>query len=176
MQSWRTKLIEAAGGIPGPLRPLCIATPAVFLPTGGVRMERWRNVVGLEGRFKVSDLGRVRGLTRTIVDRKGRYKGYRTRIQKGCLFRPGISKLGYPVVVLDGKTRYVHLLIADAFMSPRPSGMEINHKNGKKWDSKLLNLEWVTHKENMQHSIDTGLRKVFANGTKIRRRNPNAIF
>ena len=64
---------------------------------------------------------------------------------------------GYLVVGLwrDGKRKqkYVHRLVAIAFLGPPPSPKhEVNHKNGDKTDNRVENLEWATHSENGLHT------------------------
>lgn len=109
--------------------------------------EEWRPVVGYEGFYEVSNLGRVRG-----VDRKD---------ARG-VFRPGIlrktridKKTGYEYVYLrkDGmeKNCTVHRLVAQAFL-PAPDGdVEVNHINENRTDNRAENLEWVTRKQNSNH-------------------------
>lgn len=58
----------------------------------------------------------------------------------------------------QGKSFYVHRLIAQAFI-PNPLGLpEVNHKNGIRGDNLPSNLEWMTSFENKVHAIETGLR------------------
>jgi hypothetical protein len=61
----------------------------------------------------------------------------------------------------DGKyhTISVHKAVCLAFHGERPAGLRINHKNGIKTDNRPVNLEYITHSENCQHSFDTGLQK-----------------
>jgi len=47
-----------------------------------------------------------------------------------------------------------HQLVLQAFVGPKPEGMEINHKNGIRTDNRLENLEYVTHQQNVRHCID----------------------
>jgi hypothetical protein len=65
---------------------------------------------------------------------------------------------GYVLVKLDdGPPRYVHQLVLEAFVGPRPPGHQANHKSGSKCDNRLENLEWVTPSENSRHAHRTGL-------------------
>lgn len=113
-------------------------------------------------KYEVSDLGRVRSIDRIVY-----YKDGRKRFYKGQILTPGVSKqLGYAIVVPSDdnnvqKTQYVHLLVAEAFLPPKPDGHEINHKDGNKANPAASNLEWKTHSQNAVHSISTGLRKKF---------------
>jgi hypothetical protein len=123
-------------------------------------MEKWSHIQGFD--YEVSNLGRVRSLSRMVHDTTGRARFWPSKV-----LRPGISKqLGYQIVILrkdkKGFTKYVHLLVAAAFLPPKPAGMEINHKDGVKSNPHFKNLEWNTHSQNMQHSVDIGLRKVFS--------------
>jgi hypothetical protein len=57
------------------------------------------------------------------------------------------------------KSKYVQVLVAEAFI-PNPDGKpEVNHKNGIRGDNRAENLEWMTHKENIQHSYEVLGRK-----------------
>lgn len=67
---------------------------------------------------------------------------------------------GYQRLSIDDVNRSVQFIIAEAFFGPPPPGMinpEVNHKNGDKADNRIENLEWVSHRDNMQHAHDTGL-------------------
>lgn len=99
--------------------------------------EQWLPVVGYEGRYEVSDHGRVRKTNGHIM---------KQRVRRGL----------YPVLSLYGGTPYtrtfpIHQLVAIAFLGPRPEGMETNHKDGDKLNNRVENLEWVTKKDNCLH-------------------------
>jgi len=114
--------------------------------------ENWLPVVGHENDYEVSDTGKVRHL-----------KNGWAKIVGGS-----INKHGYVCVKLylyKGvndfvcKTKLSHQLVALAFLDNPYKKRCVNHKNGIKTDNRLSNLEWVTHKENSQHAVNTGLNQ-----------------
>ena len=52
-----------------------------------------------------------------------------------------------------------HRLVWTTLVGPIPPGIDVNHKNGRKDDNTLSNLELVTRGENHKHAYRTGLRK-----------------
>jgi hypothetical protein len=111
--------------------------------------EIWKPIEGYEDWYDVSNHGRVRSWKKP-----GRYGG----------------KLSEPQIIQTtfwGKYRnfafshngvqqsaYVHSLVAEVFLGPRPDGYQINHKNGKKDDNRPENLEYVTPSGNNIHARD----------------------
>ena len=118
--------------------------------------EHWKDIAGFEGRYQVSDLGRVRSLAREVraVSKAGREY---TRCVPSVVLAPGLSR-GYQIVNLSPKgTVAVHLLVARAFVEGHAAGLEVNHIDGVKGHNAAANLEWVTRKENLEHAVRLGL-------------------
>lgn len=101
-------------------------------------VENWRDIPGYEGRYKASNLGRIKSL--------GNDKLRKEKILKGT------HSGDYKKVALfnDGKRRFfwVHRLVWEAFNGKIQEGMVINHKDENPANNNLENLEVVTQKEN----------------------------
>ncbi len=99
-------------------------------------MEIWKEIEGYP-RFEVSNLGRIRRDYLYVIDPIKENKYHYARLTNS-----GISK-----------NKAIHILVLEAF-STRPSGTwEVNHKDFQKNNNHLHNLEWVTRKQNSQHSL-----------------------
>lgn len=113
-------------------------------------MENTINIFGFEN-YTISISGNV---TKTA--------GIYPSVRKERLLKPCITS-GYLCVGLwknkKGYTSYIHRLLAIHFI-PNPDNLpEVNHKDGNKLNNSIENLEWCTHKENMQHAHNNGLIK-----------------
>lgn len=120
--------------------------------------EIWKDVVGYEGLYEVSNLGRIRNVGRTIIDKLGRNHPVRQCIRS----LHSTPTCPYYVIVLckgdrDFHNHLVHRIVAEAFLPDYDEDLEINHKNGNKHDNRPENLEIVTRKENIAHARNTGL-------------------
>lgn len=104
--------------------------------------ERWLPVVGYEGLYLVSDLGRVRSLPRQTA------RG----IRSGCLLRPFPGRAGYLVVNLSrdghGTRVFVHKLVAAAFIGECPPGQQVRHGPNGQRDNRASQLCYGTSAEN----------------------------
>lgn len=112
--------------------------------------EEWRDVVGYEGLYQVSNLGRVKSLWK--FDSKGRKKGV-------VILRQSIGKTNkYCLVNLHGKNgkglvQTVHRIVAKAFL-PNPLNKPcIDHINTIRTDNRICNIRWVTYSENCRNEI-----------------------
>lgn len=112
--------------------------------------ERWLPVPGWEELYEVSDLGRVRSLTRWTPagTRKGRMM--KMNVDPSGYFQLGFRRNG------KNRTQKVHQLVAAAFLGPRPEGMEVRHLDGDPLNNRLDNLAYGTPSENSQDSIRHG--------------------
>jgi hypothetical protein len=116
------------------------------------RTEQWRAVAGYGGCYQVSDLGRVRSMP--YVDAQGGRRRMRVH-------RPGrMDAWGHLGVTLrrDGvvTSRYVHQLVLEAFVGPRPAGMVACHWNDVPDDNRVENLRWATTSDNRRDLIRNG--------------------
>lgn len=132
--------------------------------------ERWRPVVGFEGLYEVSDLGRVRSLDRTVWC-EGPVKGRYPSFKKGRVLRPGPMASGHLSVVLgrEAGSKTIHSLVATAFIGPCPAGLEVRHLDGNPANNKLGNLEYSTRSRNTQD-------KKWHNGATTYKLAPKDVF
>lgn len=116
--------------------------------------EVWRNVVGFEGDYIVSNLGNVMSLPRTANHVSG------SRISVGKTLKPNKLRSGYLQVTLcvNGKRyqRLVHRLVAEAFILNPDNLPQVNHINFDRTCNVVDNLEWCTASENTTHSEQAG--------------------
>ena len=130
--------------------------------------EEWRPVAGYEGRYEVSNFGRVRSFLTMGNCRK-------VGVEYGHLLTAKKNNRGYLRVSLrkDGHTKdfSIHRLVAAAFIGEIPQGMVVNHIDGCKTNNRRSNLEVVSYTGNLEHAIRTGLSRVPTNPLK-----PIAVF
>lgn len=118
-------------------------------------MEIWKSIPEYEGCYEVSSYGAVRSLDRYVRKSNGVVQ-----------FRHGIQKMqirdadGYKHVKLSkhgkDKTFAVHTLVAMVFVDGYFDGAEVNHRDFNRENNYYANLEWVTHEENIHHTMNSG--------------------
>lgn len=117
------------------------------------KKEEWKAVPGYEGYYEVSNIGRVRSVTRKIIDRTGRSHTYYGKLLSAT---SDGSQWGYKHITLmrggKYKTIRVHRLVATAFI-PNPMNYPvINHKDCNPANNIVDNLEWCTPEYNNNYA------------------------
>lgn len=116
-------------------------------------LEEWRQIKEYEGRYEISNLGRVKSLPRSV---KRRGKTIRTLREK--ILTPQLHYRGYLKIDLNREGKYerfyIHRLVAMHFL-PFPIDCDVvNHIDCNKQNNYVSNLEWMTFKENTQYYYD----------------------
>jgi hypothetical protein len=118
-------------------------------------MEEWRDILGYENIYQVSNFGRIKRLKNS------------DRCKEDRLLKIKSKNNGYKYVCLskNGKYKYphVHRLVAFSFIPLDEKRIYVNHKDMDKSNNRVENLEWCTTEENNKHAREN---KVFANGNK----------
>lgn len=106
-------------------------------------IEKFKPVKGYAGIYEISNLGRVKSISRIIERKDGN-----TRVTEDRIIIPFITKCGYHQIVLckDGvrKKHYIHRLVANAFLPNLNNLPIINHKDENKLNNRVDNLEWCS--------------------------------
>jgi len=106
-------------------------------------MEIWRDVLGYERYYEVSNIGRVRNkITGNVLKNNLRKNGY----------------LSVDLAYGNKRTFSVHRLVAQAFLKNLDELPCVNHKNENKMDNRAVNLEWCTHKYNANYGLGSKAR------------------
>lgn len=126
--------------------------------------EIWKDIEGYNGRYQVSNLGRVRSVD-YIEEINNKWGSTTLRKRKGKVLKPCFDGKGnYIHVCLNGRSKNIHRLVAKAFI-PNPNQYdEVNHKDEDKTNNKVSNLEWCTHKYNNNYGMKATCSKGSNNG------------
>lgn len=108
-------------------------------------LEIWKDIEGFEGHYQVSNFGRIKSLSRKSGN----------TIKKERILKPRDHTHGYSEVSLGKdmkfKNKFVHRLVAIAFIPNPDNKPQVNHINENKQDNRVENLEWVTAKYNINY-------------------------
>jgi hypothetical protein len=123
-------------------------------------METWKEIEGFE-KYMVSDHGNIMSLNYNKT-------GLR-RLLKGSHQLNGYCRVDLRNEDKKRHSLLVHRVVAQAFIQNPEGKPEVNHKDGIKTNNSVDNLEFVTAKENQQHSCRAGLHKRRFNEFQVRR-------
>lgn len=119
-------------------------------------MEIWKDIPGYEGKYRVSDRGRVMRLNKTKPP----------RILSPSPRREG-GYLSVSLCINNQKTtHFVHRLVLGAFVGPCPDDLEVCHADGDKHNNRLSNLRYDTRHENRRDRFDHGTLKLTEDDVK----------
>lgn len=132
------------------------------MPVQSLERELWKDIHGFEGKYQISNMGRVKSCDRILPHNVHGTWHIRERILKPHFTGPGHSiYLTVSLHLGNGKMKAfrVHRLVAEAFI-PNPLNLpQVNHIDGNKYNNTVDNLEWVTGLENVSHAWSNGLCK-----------------
>lgn len=134
--------------------------------------EVWKDIIGYEGYYQVSNMGRIKSLARNIYNKKGNFQ----RFKKETIKALKVNTDGYHAITLsvncNDKTIGVHRLVAQAFIPNPENLLEVNHLDCNRKNNNVENLEWCTHQENIDYTIESGNHYI-ANFDRTGKNNPN---
>ena len=116
-----------------------------------MKLEIFKDIPNYESKYQVSNLGRIKSLSR----KKFNGKGY--HLTKEKILKPSVnpkSKRAYEIVNLEGKCRTVHSLVAETFLNHNPYDRKVvvHHIDNNPLNNNLDNLKIVTQRENISVS------------------------
>ncbi len=118
--------------------------------------EEWKSVVGFDGIYEISNLGRIKALDRFVFNKANGTNSWLI----GCIKKLDTKGKKYAQIGLARNGKYkkmlIHRLVAIAFI-PNPLNLpEVNHKDHDKLNNRASNLEWVTRKKNAELAKEHG--------------------
>jgi hypothetical protein len=123
--------------------------------------EMWKEIIGFEGLYFVSNFGNVKSTERIVYYPNSCYnKNEKGVIRKERLLRPSPNSRYLSVTLSKDKSKtypLIHRLVAIHFID-NPNNLPcVNHIDGDKHNNLFSNLEWCTHSENTKHAIKNNL-------------------
>ena len=129
--------------------------------------EIWKDIVGYEGLYQVSNFGRIKSLDRVIKYSNGKICKYKEETKALTKDGKGYSRV---LVSKNGKHKNlrVHRLVAQAFI-PNPHNLsQVNHKDEDKTNNCVDNLEWCNCQYNVDYSLSKKVCQYDTNGNLLK--------
>lgn len=128
--------------------------------------EEWKAVKGFEGLYEISNKGRLKRVSRDVLDQRGIVQHFPEQLLKGTL-----GVYGYMQTTLRKNRRKInvkiHKLVAEAFVENSNNKPIVDHIDGNKLNNNADNLRWVTNSENIIN--ENTYNKFKENVTKVRK-------
>lgn len=128
-----------------------------------MKNEVWKDIIGYEGLYQISNTGKLKSLKRQYkkIDRRTNKEFIYSQAEK--ILKPRIDKKGYLHYALNKNKRAkeykAHRLVAEVFIANIEGKPQINHKDMNKQNNCVENLEWCTNSENQKHSYKHNLNR-----------------
>ncbi len=141
--------------------------PYENLSLQNLKGERWKDVAGYEGYYKVSNLGRVKSLDREVPHPRLKKQTVKGRMLRQKIVKDFNKQMGDAMVSLqvaftvEGITRYfnVRRIVFAAFKSAidfQNDNLYVINKDGDGYNNRVSNLKLATRKEKQRRTIDRG--------------------
>lgn len=126
-----------------------------------MKKEIWKDIKLYEGCYQISNLGRVKSLSRTTSH---------NHVLPEIILKPSLCR-GYKIVCLRRNGRYysgkVYRLVAEAFIPNPENHPQVNHVDEDKTNNCVNNLEWVSVKDNINHGTGKIRRSITIRNSKF---------
>ena len=133
--------------------------------------EIWKDIKGYEGKYQISDMGKVKSLERLTSNKR--------RVLKQINLSQKLGKDGYLKVLLykENSRKYVmvHRLVANMFIENFYNKPQVNHIDANKQNNNVSNLEWVTASENKLHALSLGIGLLGTGKDNVKSKKVNQI-
>ena len=133
-------------------------------------IEIWKDIEGYEGYYQVSNFGNVKSLSRDIVKSNEVIQHRKERLLTKRKNSDGYYSV-HLCVDKEEKNIGIHILVAKAFVPNPNNKKEVNHNDFNRANNKASNLSWMTHKENVNYTINAG--RHYCNRDLTGNNNPN---
>ena len=132
-------------------------------------IEEWKEIKGFDGRYDISNFGRIRQNHMTYIGRNHHTYNFEEKIIEPFTWQSRYLR----VDLYNGRNKlrlatYVHKLVAEYFIGPRPEGLVIDHIDGNYLNNRVDNLRYVTRSENVNNpntkpKLVEAVRKAYEN-------------